>query len=130
MKESKLSSENFECELIDKHIIYIFIKDFMELEKEDILRMQNWLSKQTKEKRIFNLIQFGNGSSASREAREYAASPEGNKNTVGSALIVKNLAQQLIIDYYLKFNHPIKPTQSFYKKDKAISWIKDQLIKN
>lgn len=127
MLENKLVAENFECELIDKHIIYIFIKDFMELEKDDIIRMQEWLSKKTKEKKIFNLIQFGNGSSASREAREYAASQEGNKNTMGSALIVKNLAQQLIIDYYLKFNHPIKPTKSFYKKDKAIDWIKSQL---
>ena len=127
MVENKLVSENFECELIDKHIIFIFIKDFMELEKDDIIKMQEWLTKKTKEKKIFNLIQFGNGSSASREAREYAASPEGNKNTLGSAIIVKNLAQQLIIDYYLKFNHPIRPTKSFYKKDKAIDWIKSQI---
>ena len=129
MKETKLSGVNFECELIDKNIFHIFIRDFMELEKEDIVLTQKWLSKQTKDKRVFNLIEFGNGSSASREAREYAASVEGNKNTMGSALIVKNLAQQLIIDYYLKFNNPIKPTRSFYKKDKAIAWIKEELSK-
>lgn len=75
-------------------------------------------------KKLVNLIKFGNGSSASREAREYASSPKGNELTIASALIVKNLAQQLIIDYYIKFNYPINPTRAFYKIEKAKEWLK------
>lgn len=129
MSNLSFESNNFILSIKDKHIIKIDIKDFTELEKEDIIDMQSWVTKNTKEKILVNLVTFGNGSTASREAREYASSPEGNIHTIGSALIVKNLAQQLIIDYYIKFNNPIYPTRAFYKVDKAISWV-NKLIEN
>ena len=59
----------------------------------------------------------------------YSSSPEGNVLTIGSAILVKNLAQQLIIDYYIKFNKPVYPTKVFYKKDKAVKWIEGQIAK-
>lgn len=116
-------SGNYTVSIIDTHIVQIEIKDFMELEMEDIVEMIDWLSRNTAEEKLVNLIKFGNGSTASREAREFASSPEGNKLTIGSALIVKNLAQQLIIDYYIKFNHPLYPTRAFYKVEKAKEWL-------
>jgi hypothetical protein len=123
MSGISFESDNYIVSIVDHHIVQIEIKDFMELEKEDIINMKNWVSSQTQEAKLVNLILFGNGSSASREAREYASSPEGNDITIGSALIVKNLAQQLIIDYYIKFNRPMYPTRAFYNKEKAIAWI-------
>lgn len=128
MPELSFESDSFIITIVDKHILQVDIKDFMELEKEDIINMQAWVVKNSKEPKLVNLIQFGNGSTASRSAREYASSPEGNNITIGSALVVKNLAQQLIIDYYIKFNSPIFPTRAFYKKDKAIAWINDLVL--
>lgn len=130
MSSLRFESENYSVSIVDTHIIQIEIKDFMELEKEDIVEMMDWLSRNTSEKKLANLIKFGNGSTASREAREYASSPEGNKLTIGSALIVKNLAQQLIIDYYIKFNYPMNPTRAFYKIDKAKEWLKNLINSN
>jgi hypothetical protein len=127
MSENILEKENYLISIISQHTLYIQIKDFMELEMEDIIEMQEWVVLQTKEEKLVNLIQFGNGSSASREAREYASSPEGNNITIGSALLVRNMAQQLIIDYYMKFNNPIFPTKAFYKREKAEKWIKEIL---
>ena len=123
MSNNAFEDENFLITLRDEYIIDIFIKDFKELEKEDIVKMQNWVSKNTTQKFLFNLAEFGNGSNATREAREYASSKEGNMLTVGTALVVKNLAQQLIMDYYIKFNSPIYPTHVFYRKEKALKWI-------
>jgi len=125
MSDLRFESTNYVVSIVDSHIIQIEIRDFMELEKEDIIEMMDWIRGRNTEKKLVNLIKFGNGSTASREAREYASSPEGNKLTIGSALIVKNLAQQLIIDYYIKFNYPMFPTRAFYKVEKAKEWLKN-----
>lgn len=128
MADLEFEEDNYKISILNERTLYIQIKDFQELQREDIISMQDWVRGKTTNSKFVNLIQFGNGSSATREAREFASSPEGNSITIGSALLVRNLAQQLIIDYYIKFNNPMYPTKVFYKYDKAISWI-DGLIK-
>jgi hypothetical protein len=123
MTGNYFDSEHFTITLIEKHILYIFIKDFMELQKEDIVLMQGWVMKNTNKQKLINLTQLGIGTVISREAREYAASEEGNILTIGTAVVVKNLAQGLLLNYYIKFNRPIKPTRAFYNKEKAMLWI-------
>lgn len=127
MSELEYEEDNYTISILNDNTLYIKIKDFQELQSDDIRSMQEWVKSVTSERRLVNLIHFGNGSSATREAREFASSPEGNSITIGSALLVKNLAQQLIIDYYIKFNNPMYPTAVFYKYDKAIKWIEDLL---
>jgi len=119
--------KKFKVTLIEAYILLIEVGDFEVFEVEDLLKIRNWINTEINSEKIFNLFQFGNGSSLSRELREYAASEEGAIRTVGTAIIVKNLAQQLLIDYYLKFNRPTYPTKAFFKKEKAIEWIKESM---
>lgn len=130
MHDNIFEDDNFTISLIDDCIINIQIKDFKELEKDDIIRMQGWISESNFQKKLYNLAIFGNGSSATRGAREYASSKEGNTLTVGTAIVVKNFAQQLILDYYIKFNNPVHPTRVFLRKEKALEWIKKQMESN
>ena len=120
---SKFDKENYSIEILDDKIMHILVKEFCELNVNDLTEMQIWVKSQSSKKDWINLIQFGNGSSVTRDAREYAAGENGNMNSVGSAILVRNLAQQLIIDYYIKFNKPKFPTAAFYKKEKALKWI-------
>ena len=76
-----------------------------------------------------NMFQFGHGATVDQDAREYASTKQANIRSNGSAILVKNFAQQLIGDYYLKFNHPRYPTKVFYKKEKALAWIRETLAK-
>jgi hypothetical protein len=119
--------KKFKVTLIETYILLIEVGDFEVFEVEDLLKIRNWIKTELKSEKLFNLFQFGNGSSLSRELREYAASEEGAVRTIGTAILVKNLAQQLLIDYYLKFNKPIYPTKAFFKKEKAIEWIKQSM---
>jgi hypothetical protein len=125
-----LIKEKYKVSLIEKHILLIEVNDFEIFEIEDLLVLRKWIIDSIPEKRLFNLFQFGIGSSLSKELREYAASNEGAQRTSGTAILVKNLAQQLLVDYYLKINKPIYPTRAFYKKEKAIEWINDHLENN
>lgn len=127
LPEIEYKSEKFRVRLIEDHILDIEVNDFEVFEIGDLLEIRTWMKRSIKEKKLFNLFEFGNGSSISRDLREYAASEEGAVKTIGTAILVNNFAQQMIIDYYLKFNKPLYPTKAFYKRGKAIEWIKTYL---
>ncbi len=58
-----------------------------------------------------------------KEGRDFSASEEGFKYTIADAFVVKNLAQKLIADFYLKINKPQKPTKNFNSEEEAIKWL-------
>ncbi len=69
----------------------------------------------------------GNFTLANTEARQYAASEEANKYTLASAFVVNNIAQKLMGQAYMSFNHPITPTRILTNEEDAISWLKSFL---
>ena len=73
MTKEMLNEENFSIEILDDLILHIKIHDFRELTKDDILSMQAWVRDQSDRVDYVNLIQFGNGSTTTREAREFAS---------------------------------------------------------
>ena len=120
----------FKASFIEGHIIYIEVNDFEVYEVEDILKLRRWISENIKEKKLYNLFHFGVGSGISRETREYAAGTSGAELTLGTAVLVRNKAQELIIDYYLKMNKPDRPTKAFFKREDAIEWILKKINKS
>lgn len=58
-----------------------------------------------------------------KEAREFSASEEGLRFSKAEALIVKNLAQNLMVSFYLKINQPSVPSKAFKTEEEAIEWL-------
>ncbi|MES2131854.1 MAG: hypothetical protein V4506_05845, partial [Bacteroidota bacterium] len=56
-------------------------------------------------------------------ARDFSASDEGLKFTIGDALVVSNLAQRILVSFYLKFNKPKKPSKAFDNEEDAMAWL-------
>lgn len=127
MKDPILESDTYISTLIEGAILHVRLKDFKEMDLGEFIEIQKWSKNTIKNKHTFILAEFGNGSSITKELRDYAASPKGNTLSKGAAVLVRNLAQQLIGDYYLKFNKPVNPTKVFYKRENAIAWIKEQI---
>lgn len=115
--------EKFKLSFINNSILMIDIIDFTEIELEDIHEIRNWVKENSAKKKLFKIFNFGNGSTVSKELREFTSSEEASENTIAVAILVRSLAQQLLLDYYLKFNRPFIPTRAFSKKEKAIKWI-------
>jgi hypothetical protein len=70
------------------------------------------------------LITAGNFTLVDTEVRYFAASPEANRFTVASGIVVNNLAQKLLGNAYIKFNKPPTPTRLFTKDEEAVKWLK------
>jgi recombinational DNA repair protein RecT len=126
-----LETENIIVNTIEDRIFGLKFKDFKLITIEDALKVTGSITKYYTENDLTEpgmmLVEFGHGATIDKEAREYGSSKEGNNHTHGAAMLVKTMAQQLIGDYYLKFNHPRYPTRVFYKKEKALTWIRKRL---
>jgi len=80
--------------------------------------------KLTSEKKVPVLIIGGAFTSVTKEAREFMASQESLMYSKAEAFLVTSLPQKILINFYIKFNKPLVPTQTFIEKEKAIDWLK------
>ena len=58
-----------------------------------------------------------------RSANEYSASKEGTQYSIAEAIVIKNLAQKILANFYLSFNKPLKPTKLFTNEKDALDWL-------
>lgn len=63
--------------------------------------------------------------SVTTEARKNSIKMEMRVPAVGSAMVVRNLAQKILADYYYRFNKPKKPYKVFRRFEDAVEWCKD-----
>ena len=106
-------------------IIHIKLKDNIQVELEDSKKQFEFLkSKYNGINKNLILIEIGNDSSISKEAREFGEKPESNEMTKAMAVIVKSLAHRLIINFIIKFTHHQEmKMRMFDDKQKAINWL-------
>ena len=50
---------------------------------------------------FYNIFQFSSFSDVDPEVREWAADPDGNNYTISDAIVIDNLSQKIITDFYL-----------------------------
>ena len=112
-------------ELWDNGIVYFNIDDNIQIEIEDTTAHFDYLRSKYDGKTKFKvLVETGKDTSISKEAREYAAAPGRNEFTLASAVIVKSLAQRLVINFIINFTKQQTTKIRMYdNKQKAIDWL-------
>lgn len=105
-------------------IVHIHLKENTMITTEVQVEMERCYNELTSVKRpfIFTGDEFV---AITSEARKNAVAMEERVPISVSAIIVRNLAQRIIADYYYKFNRPLRPYKVFTNKEKAITWIKE-----
>ena len=79
--------------------------------------------------KFYNIFEFYSFADVDPEVREWAADTSGNHYTICDAIVIRNLAQKIMTDFYLKINKPKMPTKIFYSSQKAFDWINENYIK-
>lgn len=70
------------------------------------------------------LVDPGRYSTITSEARQFASKPENNKMTLASAVVVKSLAQRIVINFMINFiQKQNMKMRMFESKEKAIEWL-------
>jgi hypothetical protein len=71
-----------------------------------------------------NLILSGKFTSLEDGVREYMASEYANRFTIADAFVIHSLTHKILMNLYLKFDKPARPTAAFYRQEDAIRWLK------
>lgn len=117
------NTDNISLKIVEEKIVHTYVKDFQDANLQDAIEIHKFLDSNYKDRELVNLMEFGNGATMDREVREYLASPDRNIYSKKVALLVRNLSQQFIGSYFLKFNNPTLPSKIFYEKQKAVNWL-------
>ena len=108
--------------LYDNKIFHAIIKKGEKITMDMALNGVDFLNKNGGGS-FYNIYEFSSFSEMEPELREWASQPNENGYTCVDAIVISNLAQKLIANFYLKFNKPPRPTKIFYDSDKAVEWI-------
>jgi len=69
----------------------------------------------------------GKFTTITKEAREYSQRPESNSTTLANAVVVKSLAQRILINFMIAVIHQqTMKMKIFDSKEKAIEWLLSQ----
>lgn len=112
-------------EFLDNDIIFIKLKDDIQIEVEDSKKQYLFLkSKFDGIHKHLILVESGVDTSISKEAREFSSKPESNEMTKATAVIVKSLAHRIIINFLIKLTHQqTMKMKMFDDKQSAINWL-------
>ena len=120
----KMELDKSIVELTNDGVMCIHIKPDSDVELRDAVLIVEAMGKLGNQKKYPVLIDAGEFSSVDKETRIFAASIESNIYTMADAIAYCNLAQQLMAQFYLKYNKPTVPTKVFADRDEAMTWLK------
>jgi hypothetical protein len=115
--------------LLSEQIIENIIDDNSNIDVTDLLEIKEANLKLANGKKYVVLVNSGHFTTITKEARELTASKEFVQNTLAKAVLINSLPHLLIGRFYIKFNKPHIKTELFKTRDKAIAWLKNELIK-
>ena len=110
----------------DKPIMLDYWTDSLEknvlITEEDILESMPWVIS-LGDRKYLNLFEGGESTDFDVLAREYTASSKNNKFTIADAFVIESMAHDMIVNFYMKFHKPIKPTKMFKNRKDAVQWL-------
>ena len=116
--------------LAENNLLKIYIKENAELEKEDIIAINEAKEILAQGNKYCVVFVPPNNGFISKEARDFSASELVYKNAIAKAIIIKNVSQRLIGNFFINFNRPPAPTKLFHNEEEAIKWLEEMTAKN
>lgn len=109
-------------------IIQVNYGDDLEIDLKEAEEIQYTIGLLTEGKKALVLNIAGKSTSATSEARNHSASPDGVRYTIADAFVINSLAQKILANFYINFHKPLVNTKFFDTTQKAVDWLKSQLV--
>lgn len=113
--------------LISPTIVENKIIDGCDINLIDLTEIRNINLKLTNGKPYVVLLDAGEYTSITTEAREISATENFSKNLIAKAFVISSIPQRIVGNFYIKVNKPFASTKLFTSKEKAIEWLNDEL---
>lgn len=125
MKKTELDKAYIE--LLAPNIIQVTVKDNSVMDVEDIIDIKQVNLELTQDHNYGLIIESGKYTSISNEARTMMTTKAIEEKRAATAIVIHNLAQRLLADFFMRINKPSIPTKIFSNKESALEWIKKQI---
>lgn len=103
-------------------ILISTLADDVELSIEDVIDQRKLYYELTKGQPHVILVIAGHHTSATKEARDYAAT-HPVPGRLAEAIIIKSISVRILGNVYINFHKPTVPTKMFNKEEDAIEWL-------
>lgn len=110
-------------ELKDNGIVCLYTNENAEIGIEEIKEIYTLLSRITGNRPCYVMVFPGHGTTATREAREFAASIKQEKQIVAEAIVVNSLAIRIMANFFIKVNRPRQKVKLFTVEKDALEWL-------
>ncbi len=110
--------------LLEGDIIKLKIKEKCIVDVDDVKEVQAVKRSLIGDKKHTVLFVTPNFGSMTREARDYSASPEVNRNAVAKAIVLNGLAMRIITNFFINFNKPPVEHRAFENEKDALKWLR------
>jgi hypothetical protein len=116
-----INTENVRCDLLSDLIFYAFYKPHSLNDVPEMEIVFNEYNKVAGSEPLKVIVEFGKLSSITKEARDYL---EKHKvKAICEAIVINNLAQRLIMSFYIKVKSHNHPSKVFKNKKNALKWV-------
>jgi hypothetical protein len=130
MSKAEIKTPFATVRLLAPDIVENIIDEYATIDVKEVQELKE-INKTLTEGRLYGvLVNPGNLTSITKEAREFLAGEEQAQNTVAKAIMVKSLGIKIVSQFYLTFNKPFVKTKMFTDREEAISWLEQQLKKS
>ncbi len=121
-----IALEFAKIKLLENNIVKIEIFDKRSIGEAESREINNSIGILTQGKQARIMMVPLPNTTFDTEAREFSASDEGMQFTIADAMVVTNLAQKILVSFYLKIHKPKKPSWAFNTEEDAIKWLLTQ----
>lgn len=108
---------------IEEDVILIDIVPDKDFEMKDFNQLFEAAREIGGGKKFYNLVNVGEHTTPSHEARVASTSVEGSIFKKADAFVIHSYSQKFIANFYLNFHKPVVPTRFFNSMDQAKQWI-------
>jgi hypothetical protein len=106
-------------------IVYITYLEGQVIDVKEKIQEKHALQEITGAEKHPILISFESYVTITKEAKEYSVLIELDQPFLAVAILVENLAYQLMADFYFKFYKPKVAYKVFKSEEKALEWLKE-----
>jgi hypothetical protein len=117
--------ELFTIEFWDNGIVHVTVPGDTIVDAKHIKAQYEFLKSRYDQKNKFIiLVESGHDSTLTKEAREFSSLPETNAMTFATAVVVKSLAERLIINFIINItSRQAMKIRLFDNKENAAKWL-------
>jgi hypothetical protein len=113
--------------LLEPNLLENFVLDYAVIELADLLEAKKINQELTKGEPYVAILTFGEMTEVTKEAREQIASHQHKQNTIAKAILVNNIGNRLLGNFYLSVNKPFIKTRLFTTRETALEWLRQEL---